>query len=80
MNKSLAYTFFGLILLTLVGVSTLSILGTAISVAIILVFAIAKFLLVGFQFMDLKTAHPFWKLLLVGYILIFGCIMLILLI
>ncbi len=37
----------------------------------ILIFAGIKFLLVAFQFMEMKKAHPFWKNILVIYISLF---------
>lgn len=66
MKKSLLYTFLILIVLTIItalysqNVSSVS----KISALVILgVFAI-KFLLVAFQFMELKKAHVIWKLAL----------------
>jgi hypothetical protein len=33
-----------------------------------------KFLLVAFQFMELKKAHSFWKILLSSYLILFTLI------
>jgi len=43
----------------------------------ILGLSIIKFILVAFQFMELKKAHIFWKILLIGYLSIFFLIMMI---
>jgi hypothetical protein len=42
---------------------------------IILLLSAVKFLLVAFQFMELKKAHVFWKVILVAYLSIFLIIM-----
>ncbi len=36
-----------------------------------------KFLLVAFQFMELRQAHVFWKILLVSYLILFLLIFLV---
>ncbi len=46
-------------------------------VSIILALSCVKFLLVAFQFMELKKAHIFWKILLISYVVIFNTILLI---
>ena len=46
---------------------------------IILGLSFIKFLLVGFQFMEMKKAHVFWKVFLVSYLSIFGIALLIVL-
>lgn len=38
---------------------------------IIMILSAIKFLLVAFQFIELKKAHVFWKIILVGYLTIF---------
>ena len=43
----------------------------------ILILSIIKFVLVAFQFMELKKAHSFWKYFLLGYLAIFLIIMMI---
>ncbi|WP_413998047.1 cytochrome C oxidase subunit IV family protein [Flavobacterium sp. W1B] len=62
MKKSLLFTYGFLILLTL---STALISNaskiSSLLVLLIIGFSIAKFLLVAFQFMELKKANPFWK-------------------
>lgn len=45
---------------------------------IILVLSILKFILVAFQFMELKKAHVFWKIALAIYLLLFMIIILLL--
>ncbi len=44
---------------------------------IILVLSEIKFMLVAFQFMELKKAHVFWKILVVTYLIIFLILMLV---
>jgi len=44
---------------------------------IILGLSITKFLLVVFNFMELKKANSFWKIVLVSYLVIFSTIILI---
>jgi len=40
-------------------------------VSIILVLTLTKFLLVAFNFMELKKAHVFWKISLSAYLVLF---------
>lgn len=56
--------------------------GLALSkpiVATIVVVSVIKFLLVGFQFMELKIAHNFWKYIFVIYSVVIGAIFILLL-
>lgn len=53
------------ILLLLLTLTTAIIAGTGSAAYLILVVAAIKFLLVAFQFMELKMAHLFWKATLV---------------
>jgi hypothetical protein len=63
MKKSLIFTYLFLILLTIVtAVISNSISISRIVVALIMGFSAIKFLLVAFQFMDLKKANSFWKI------------------
>lgn len=72
MHKSLTYSYIVLVVLTIIG-SLLSKLpfNTLIVITIVL-FSVSKFLLVGFEFMDLKKAHPFWKGIFIVYSLVIG--------
>jgi uncharacterized membrane-anchored protein len=72
MEKKDIYTYLTLLILTAItayfannyyGIKTFSVL--------ILILSGIKFLLVAFNFMELKKAHPFWKILLVSYLSIF---------
>ena len=40
-------------------------------VLLILVFSSLKFFGIAFQFMELKKAHVFWKVLIVGFLIFF---------
>jgi heme/copper-type cytochrome/quinol oxidase subunit 4 len=72
MKKKDIYTLGMLIVLTI----TTAIFSTQFSelkyvVAIILGLSAIKFILVAFQFMELKKANPFWKFLVVIYLILF---------
>lgn len=53
-------------------------LSTAV-VAIVTLLSVLKFCIVGFEFMELKSANPFWKFLLIIYGIIIGALFVILL-
>ncbi len=46
-----------------------------IAVAIMLLSSV-KFLLVAFQFMELRKAHIFWKSLIIGFVAVFDIVIL----
>ncbi len=62
----------------LLTISTALIAGKVMGVYFILLIAALKFLLVAFQFMELKKAHVFWKTTLVIVLVIITGIVLIL--
>jgi len=70
------------ILGTLIALTTLTALFSNVYfdleniVLIIMLLSGIKFLLVAFQFMELKKAHSFWKILLVSYLVIFNTMLL----
>jgi len=72
MKKKDIYTLIFLILLTLVSALFAEKSGSIkyMYLTVLLLSAI-KFLLVAFQFMELKKAHIFWKILLISYLSIF---------
>ena len=55
-----------IVLLALTGVTAV-VAGASHGVAILLVLAMAKILLVAFRFMDLRHAHLFWKCMVVAF-------------
>jgi heme/copper-type cytochrome/quinol oxidase subunit 4 len=66
MKKSFIYTYILLILLTI----TTALISTSTAISKTLIFLIMgisaiKFLLVAFQFMELKKANSFWKVTLI---------------
>lgn len=65
MKKALILVFVLLLILTIstACVSRMSVFSE-VSGALIMVLAVFKFMLVAFQFMDLKKAHSFWKICL----------------
>lgn len=79
MQKKLSYTYFILIAFTLAGAVLASFPISKLFVVALIVFSIIKFLMVAFQFMELKEAHIFWKILLTLYVCTLGGIMAILL-
>ncbi|UFH34422.1 cytochrome C oxidase subunit IV family protein [Flavobacterium acetivorans] len=65
MKKSLLYTYGVLILLTLTtAFVSNSITVSAFAVSIIMGISALKFILVAFQFMELKKANSFWRITL----------------
>ncbi|WP_456442023.1 cytochrome C oxidase subunit IV family protein [Psychroserpens sp.] len=77
MNKLASLTWLILIILTIVS-AVFSNLDVRFKASIILVLAMLKFVGVAFQFMELKKAHSFWKILIGAYLLVFISIILIL--
>ncbi len=74
MHKSLTYSYISLLLLTISVAVLASTKATKIIIALIVFFSIIKFLLVAFQFMELKKAHGFWKFLIVFFGSILGAV------
>ena len=70
-QKNLTITYILLILLTIT-IATLA--YTKSFVALIIALGIIKFWLVAFVFMDLKSAHNFWKVIIVIFGTIFGIV------
>jgi len=66
MKNSLNLTWYLLLLLTITTACVAnSFIVSAFVAPLVLVLAVAKFLLVAFQFMELKKAHSFWKISLI---------------
>jgi hypothetical protein len=62
MKKSLVYTYLALISLTFfTALISKSTIVPVLVVSLILLLSMLKFLMVAFQFMELKKANPFWK-------------------
>jgi hypothetical protein len=81
MERSLNVTYLILMVFTVLTavVSSMALFSGKILVLIIMALAAAKYLLVAFDFLELKKAHFFWKfvtvlvcLLIVGVVVIFG--------
>jgi len=75
MKKKDIYTLGILIILT---IATARFSNNSVSskyiIFIVLGLSITKFLLVAFNFMELKKANSFWKIVLVSYLVIFSTI------
>jgi hypothetical protein len=67
-----------LVLATLIS-GLVSIYGVHFFVEIILLLAVLKFIGVAFYFMELKKAHPFWKVVIASFVLLFTVINIIIL-
>ena len=79
MKKSLLVTYIILLLLTLVSTGISYYAAAGFFTVTIVLFAIFKFAMVGFNFMDLKGAHSFWKVIFLLYGILIGTIFIILL-
>ena len=75
MNKQNIITWIILLVLTVVA-GLVSSLSLTYIVPLILLLAILKFIGVAFNFMEMKKANLFWKILLVGYLLVFCVVVL----
>jgi hypothetical protein len=77
MNKKLSLTWISLIGLTVISAL---IANTSPSYAAFLIIALAgaKFLGIAFQFMELKKAHLFWKIVLSLFLSLFAICLLLL--
>ena len=75
MDKTSTLTWIFLVVLTLITVLFSEMQGTHM-VVLIMILAGLKFLGVAFQFMELKRAHLFWKLLIVAYLVVFSTLLL----
>lgn len=72
MKNKLTITYIILVLLTIL--STL-ISGTSLSMTIVIgivAISVIKFILVGWEFMELKQAHTFWKSIYIVYSVFLG--------
>lgn len=70
MHKIATITWISLIGLTIVS-ALVSKMENIYVVLIILILSALKFLGIAFQFMEMKKANVFWKILIIGFILIF---------
>jgi len=62
-----------LLLVLTIATAIASIYGNSLSWIVLLILGLSavKFLMVTFQFMELKKAHNAWKVLMIGYLIIF---------
>ena len=78
MTKQNIITWIILLVLTVVA-GLISIVSLTYIIPLILLLAVLKFIGVAFNFMEMKKAHVFWKLLLIGYLVVFCGIILVIL-
>lgn len=72
MHKTLTYTYIGLVALTIIGALLSRLPVNSIVLSVIVTISVTKFIVVGFEFMELKKAHAFWKGIFIVYSLIIG--------
>lgn len=77
MTKSISNTLLVLIVLTITTALVSNFIELKVGVTVILILSVIKFLFVSFQFMELKKAHTFWKILILLFLTIFVSIILI---
>lgn len=78
MKKKLTYTFGLLLLLTFATFLIVNLpLDSFIKKCLILALFSVKFILVAFQFMELKKAHSFWKISTITILIIINLIIII---
>jgi len=77
MTKTISYTLLSLILLTITTALVSGFIDLKVGVFFILLLSAIKFVLVSFQFMELKKAHPFWKTMILLFLIVFMGILLI---
>jgi heme/copper-type cytochrome/quinol oxidase subunit 4 len=67
-QKTIIYLY---VLTVLMALASHYLYGISLFVSLILGLSSVKFLLVAFQFMEMKKANGFWKFIIVFYLLIF---------
>jgi len=71
MTKSISNTLIALIILTIITALVSNFVELKTGVFFILGLSVIKFLFVSFQFMELKKAHIFWKVLILLFLTAF---------
>lgn len=74
MSKPLTLTWIILVALTLISASFAQ-LGSAYTSLIVLALSVFKFIGIAFQFMEIKKAHAFWKIIILAFVLMFSGIL-----
>lgn len=70
MTKQNISTWILLLVLTIIA-GLVSSTSLTYVIPLILLLAVLKFIGVAFNFMEMKKAHVFWKVLLIGYLVVF---------
>ena len=76
MTKQNISTWILLLVLTVIA-GLVSSTSLTYLVPLILILAVLKFIGVAFNFMEMKKAHVFWKILLISYLVVFCGIVLV---
>ena len=79
MRDTISSTFILLLALTVIAAFLALNVSAEIMATTVVTLALIKFWLVAFQFMELKSAHLFWKYLILGFGGLMGIILIILL-
>ena len=79
MKITLNSTYIFLLVLILLTALTATFAKSSYIVPVIVGLSLAKFFTVAFQFMELKNAHVFWKVLIIGFAALIGLILVLLL-
>lgn len=74
MTKPLTFTWITLVALTLISASFAQ-WESAYTVLIVLALSVFKFIGIAYQFMEIKKAHAFWKVIILAFVLIFAGIL-----
>ena len=78
MTKQNISTWILLLVLTVIA-GLVSSTSLTYLVPLILILAVLKFIGVAFNFMEMKKAHVFWKILLISYLVVFCGVVLVVL-
>jgi len=76
MTKQHIFTWIILLVLTVIS-GLVSNVALTYVIPIIMILAVLKFMGVAFNFMEMKKANVFWKILIVGYLVVFCGIVLV---
>ena len=79
MKITLNFTYIFLLVLIILTALTATFVESSYIVPMIVGLSLAKFFTVAFQFMELKNAHVFWRVLLLGFGCLVGLILILLL-
>lgn len=74
MKNSVNLIYIALVSFTFLVAGISSFFSVKQATIFVIILSVTKFILVGFEFMELKFAHGFWKFLLLFYCLVIGSV------